>query len=259
MVSSHARSSNAPARAIRQGAARSGKVCMAMNELRLKVWSRGLYALLLACGAAPQHSGPAPIAADPCSGAQAVPFSDVKRAGTAFGVLARPHSAKLVFACPTGTPCTLPPDTTIEFSAQFRTDVACEFTACRIPYAFAGMPFEPSAEAPCPPVLWATAALALRTDAGTIDLSGELAATRVNVLARREGDGYLRFIVESPSSMQRWLASEQPRAVLLDIQLEVTGERVRGQVSALAAPLPAEPAAELRFTSLWTATWQEQP
>lgn len=230
-----------------------------MNELCLKVWSRGLCALLLACGGAQHHAGQASVADDTCSGARAVAFGDVKRAGTAFSLLARPHSAQLVFACPTGTPCTLPPDTAIEVSAHFRDRVACELTACQVPYAFAGMPFEQTAETPCPPVLWATAALALRTNAGTIDLSGERAAEQVNVLARRQGDGYLRFIVESPSSIQRWLASERPRAVLLDVQLEVTGDRVRGQMSALAAPLPEEPAAELRFTSLWTATWQEQP
>jgi hypothetical protein len=227
-----------------------------MSALPRRVWSSSLLAVLSACGGAAQHAQPSVQPAQLCSGAQTVEHSDTKRAGSVFGRLAQPLVAPLVFACPSGAPCTLPPDKTVSLRVNFDERFACEFAACRVPYAFATLPFEHSDRDPCPPVMWSTATVELHTDGGTVDLQGEKGASHVNVLARREGDGYLRFIVESPSSMQRWLATDQPRAVLLDIQVELTRDRVRGQMSALAAPLPSEPAAELRFTSLWTATWE---
>jgi hypothetical protein len=47
-----------------------------------------------------------------------------------------------------------------------------------------------------------------------------------------------------------------PRTTLLDVQLEAAPGRVRGQLSVLAADLPAQPASELRFGGLWSATWE---
>jgi hypothetical protein len=211
--------------------------------------------LSLGCRAPTQAALPT-AAPDVCGDGRPVARSDVAQAGSAFVTLERTTTAPLRFSCATDAPCRLPSDATVEVSARFLEQVACEFAACRAPHAFAGLPLESGDQDPCAPVLWAPAELHLRTSEGTVDLSSQPAAAHVNVIARSRGDGYLRFIVESPSSMQQWLAPDQPRAVLLDVQLELTGTRMRGQMSALAAPLPAEPAAELRFTSLWSATWE---
>lgn len=183
-------------------------------------------------------------------------LTNQERAGDVFVRLAAPTVAPLQFGCSSDAPCSLPSDTTLEVSARFEAPVACEFAACRVPYAFASLPFETGPGEPCPPILWSLASIHLKTNAGTVDLTGERASSEVNVLARADGAGYLRFVVESPASAQRWGASPQPRTVLLDIQIELTASRMRGQMSALAAPLPKEPASELRFTSLWTATWE---
>lgn len=228
-----------------------------MNLRSLRVlWSGSLCVGALACGAVGQSREPSAPRANACGGAQSVALTNEKRAGDAFVRLAAPTTAPLQFGCSSDAPCSLPSDTAIEVRARFKEPVACEFAACRVPYAFASLPFEVGADEPCPPVLWSLASIQLKTNAGTVDLTGERASKEVNVLARADGAGYLRFVVESPASAQRWGASPQPRTVLLDIQIELTASRMRGQMSALAAPLPQEPASELRFTSLWTATWE---
>jgi len=230
-----------------------------MTSHRHRALLCSLVAGLLACGGGARPPAASVQSKQLCGDAPSVELTNQKRAGNVFARLAQPSSAPLRFACPSEAPCTLPSDDQIELSARFREQVACEFAACRAPYGFANLPFESSTSDPCPSVLWSLASIQLKTNQGTVDLVGEQAAAEVNVLARATGEGYLRFMVESPASSERWGASPQPRAVLLDVQLELTRERLRGQMSALAAPLPAEPASELRFTSLWTATWESPP
>jgi hypothetical protein len=227
---------------------------MTMRPARLSLCS--LMGVVFACGGTAHQAASTAKSEPACAGAQAVELSNSKRAGDVFARLERSSSATLRFACPSDAPCSLPRDQRVELQAHFRERVACEFASCRAPYGFASLPFESGSDDPCPAVLWSLASIELKTDQGTIDLVGKQAAAEVNVLARATGEGYLRFMVESPASAAGWGASSEPRAVLLDVQLELTRESLRGQMSALAAPLPAEPASELRFTSLWTATWE---
>jgi hypothetical protein len=188
----------------------------------------------------------------PCGEAHAVSLTDEASAGPVFRRLRGPHQANLRFACPTDEACSLPKDTQIQFSLTPVRDVACEFAACRVPY-LGSLPFSQALDEPCPAVLWSVFAVTLQTDVQTLDAS----ATNVNVLSSAKGEAYLRFMIENPLSLAR---ENTPAGAaftsMLDVQLEVDGSQIRGQLSALSAPLPSEPASELRFKSLWTATWE---
>ncbi|MEY4514262.1 MAG: hypothetical protein RLZZ450_6384 [Pseudomonadota bacterium] len=186
-------------------------------------------------------------APSPCGEAHAVPLTDQASAGPVFHRLRGPHQANLKFACPSDEPCTLPKDTQLELTLTPVRDVACEFAACRVPY-LGSLPFSQAINDPCPAVLWSVFAVTLQTDGQTLDAS----AAEVNVLSSPKGEAYLRFTIENPLS----LAQSAAQTSMLDVQLEVDGTQLRGQLSALSAPLPREPASELRFTSLWTATWE---
>lgn len=200
----------------------------------------------------PQLEG-APAA---CGDARAVPLSDPSSTGS-FARLRGTHRAQLTFACPSEQSCGLPADTQIELTLQPVREYACEFAACRVPY-LGNLPFAQAPNDPCPSVLWSVFQASLKTNASTLDeQDGD-----VNVLASPRGEAYLRFMIETPSSLARAVQVAQPGtplSTMLDVQLEVEGGRVRGQLSALAAPLPSEPATELRFKALWTATWESVP
>jgi hypothetical protein len=101
-------------------------------------------------------------------------------------------------------------------------------------------------------VLWSLVEVRLHSDAGALDEQ----AHEVNVLAHADGEGFLRFIVESPGALARAQGPGISRSILLDVQLEATRDRLRGQLSALAAPLDNGPSTELRYKALWTATWE---
>jgi hypothetical protein len=187
-----------------------------------------------------------------CGEARAVPLVDEANAGPVFRRLRGPHQANLKFACPTSEPCALPPDTQIQFTLEPKRDVACEFAACRVPY-LGSLPFSQATNDPCPAVLWSLYAVTLLSDQQTFDAR----AAEVNVLSSPKGEAYLRFTIENPLSLARQAGPEGgAQTSMLDVQLEVDGLQVRGQLSALSAPLPSQPASELRFKALWTATWE---
>lgn len=213
---------------------------------------------LVSCGAAPRRQGE-PAAAD-CGDAPAVRLDDVQRTGGVFTRLLGTHRAKLVFACPDQGTCALPPDSELSFTIAPERAGACEFASCRAPYLGA-LPFARAGDERCPNVLWTRAEVRLHSDAGALDEQ----AHDVNVLAHADGEGVLRFMVErAPGPREREPEGSSPLAtgagralsILLDVQLEATPERIRGQLSALAAPLDAEPSTELRYKALWTATWE---
>jgi hypothetical protein len=193
-------------------------------------------------------------AAASCGDAVAVPLDDAVRTGGVFSRLRGTHYAPLVFTCPSDEPCPLPKDSQIELTIEPQHERACEFAACRVPY-FGTLPFSETPNDPCPKVLWSMTSVHLKTNAGTLDER----QSDVSVLANPRGEGFVRFMVESPASFAhaaRANSSPEARSVLLDVQLELTPAGVRGQLSALAAPLPREAATELRFSALWTATWE---
>jgi hypothetical protein len=211
-----------------------------------------MVALLLAvgCGGASRRVE-APQPAD-CGEAPAVALDDASHTGGAFTRLLGTHKATLSFRCPDPSACALPPDTELTFTVAPERSGACEFASCRVPY-LGNLPFSSAADQECPNVLWSTAEVRLHSDAGALNEE----AHDVNVLAHANGEGFLRFMVESPRAL-----TEGPglaRSVLLDVQLESTAEGLRGQLSALAAPLDSEPGAELRYRPLWTATWEAGP
>jgi hypothetical protein len=212
--------------------------------------------LLVGCGATSKHLNE-PAVAD-CGDAPAVRLDDAQRTGGVFTRLLGTHRAKLVFACPDQGTCALPPDSELSFTIAPERAGACEFASCRAPYLGA-LPFARAGDESCPNVLWTRAEVRLHSDAGALDEQ----AHDVNVLAHADGEGVLRFMVErAPGPREREgsspLATGPGRAlsILLDVQLEATPERIRGQLSALAAPLDAEPSTELRYKALWTATWE---
>lgn len=187
-----------------------------------------------------------------CGEAHAVPLVDEASAGPVFRRLRGPHQANLKFACPSDEPCSLPKDTQIQFTLTPVRDVACEFAACRVPY-LGSLPFSEVPNDPCPAVLWSVFGVTLQTDSQTLDAS----AAEVNVLSSPKGEAYLRFMIENPLSLARQTTPQGAASTsMLDVQLEVDASKIRGQLSALSAPLPSGPASELRFTSLWTATWE---
>ncbi|HEY6881313.1 MAG TPA: hypothetical protein VI299_24975 [Polyangiales bacterium] len=210
----------------------------------------GLLATALGCaGATPPVAPPQPAA---CGESASVALDDAARTGGAFTRLLGTHKAKLVFSCPESSSCALPPDTELTFTVVPARAGACEFASCRVPY-LGNLPFSRASDEACPKVLWSLAEVRLHSDAGALDEQ----AHDVNVLAHADGEGFLRFIVESPRAL-----SEGPglaRSVLLDVQLESSPEHMRGQLSALAAPLDSVPATELRYRALWTATWETTP
>ncbi|HEX5656085.1 MAG TPA: hypothetical protein VFX59_02775 [Polyangiales bacterium] len=201
----------------------------------------------VSCGGASRRvQGPKP--AD-CGEASAVALDDAARTGGAFTRLLGTHKATLSFRCPDQSSCALPPDTELTFTVAPERSGACEFASCRVPY-LGNLPFSRAGDETCPNVLWSLAEVRLHSDAGALDEE----AHEVNMLAHANGEGYLRFMVESPRAL-----TEGPglaRSVLLDVQLESTPQGMRGQLSALAAPLEADPGAELRYRPLWTATWE---
>lgn len=209
--------------------------------------------LLVFAGCA--HAVPRPEAeplASACGDARAVRLTEEASAGPVFRRLGGAHQAKLTFACPSEQSCSLPEDTQIVLTLQPVREVACEFAACRVPY-LGNLPFSEAGSDPCPAVLWSVYDVTLRTDAQTLDTR----ESEVNVLSSRQGEAYLRFMIENPAALSH--DGAQPAAAqtsLLDVQLEVHGSQVRGQLSALSAPLPSEPASELRFKAVWTATWE---
>ncbi len=203
--------------------------------------------LAVSCGGASQRVE-APQPAE-CGEAAAVALDDAKRTGGAFTRLLGTHKARLQFRCPEQSACALPPDTELSFTVAPQRSGACEFASCRVPY-LGNLPFSRAGDEACPNVLWSLVEVRLHSDAGALNEE----AHDVNVLAHADGEGFLRFMVESPRAL-----TEGPglsRSVLLDVQLEATPERLRGQLSALAAPLDSEPGAELRYRPLWTATWE---
>jgi hypothetical protein len=210
-----------------------------------------LLVLSAGCYRAVPRPEPEP-AQTPCGEARAVPVADETGAGPIFRRLGGSHQAKLTFACASDQPCSLPKDTQIQLSLRPVRDVACEFAACRVPY-LGSLPFSETPDDPCPAVLWSVFAVTLQTDVLTLDAS----AGEVSVLSSRKGEAYLRFTIENPAALRHDAA--QPGTVqtsMLDVQIEVDGTQIRGQLSALSAPLPSEPANELRFKSRWTATWE---
>ncbi|MET0284955.1 MAG: hypothetical protein ABW352_10805 [Polyangiales bacterium] len=203
--------------------------------------------MAVSCGGASRRvEGPRP--AD-CGEAPTIALDDAARTGGAFTRLLGTHKAALTFRCPEQGTCALPPDTELTFTIAPERSGACEFASCRVPY-LGNLPFSNTSEQQCPNVLWSLAEVRLHSDAGALDEQ----AHDVNVLAHANGEGFLRFMVESPRAL-----AEGPglsRSVLLDVQLEATPQRLRGQLSALAAPLESDPGAELRYRPLWTATWE---
>lgn len=203
--------------------------------------------MAVGCGAARQHSaGPGPAE---CGEAAAVALDDPARTGGAFTRLLGTHKAVVTFQCPDATSCTLPPDSELTVTVAPERTSACEFASCRVPY-LGNLPFSRAGDEACPNVLWSLAEVRLHSDAGALNEQ----ARDVNVLAHENGDSVLRFMVESPHALSA--GPGLARSVLLDVQLEATPQRLRGQLSALAAPLDAEPGAELRYRPLWTATWE---
>jgi hypothetical protein len=218
------------------------------------------FALGAACAqpvAAPQAPAAASTRAS-CGDARAVSLTDEVASNAAFRQLRGLHRAPLRFSCPSDQPCSLPKDTQIEFSLEPKRPVACEFAACRVPY-LGSLPFTDDPHDPCPKVLWSVFEVTLRSDGTTLDER----ATDVNVLASPSGGAYLRFTVDDPTALARAMQREAPRAApqttMLDVQLEIVQGRLRAQLSALAAPLPAAPATDLRFKAAWTATWELPP
>ena len=240
-----------------------------MPQLSARYHARALpplLALLAACANTPTAKNRAknlpPAAAGTCGDARVVALDDVPQSGGSFGQLSGTHYAELVFTCPTDEPCSLPKDSQMELTIEPQRAVACEFAACRVAY-MDSLPFAHAPDDPCPKVLWSTVRVHLKTDAGTLDEQ----RADVNVLASARGEAFVRFLIDSPPSLLGSRALERAtnahahpaaaqRAILLDIQLELTADGLRGQLSALAAPLPSEPASELRFSALWTATWE---
>ncbi|MDB4972680.1 MAG: hypothetical protein JWN48_1021 [Myxococcaceae bacterium] len=196
---------------------------------------------------------PGATSAAVCGEGKAVPFNDAAGTGGAFSKLFGTHYAELVFTCPSDESCSLPEDNQVELTVEPLGEVACEFASCRNPYV-ARLPFSHDPNPSCANLLWARVKLHLKTDAGTLD-EHEAA---VNVLASPRGESFIRFMIEHGSSFQSAPTSAETRALLLDVQVELASERLRGQLSALAAPMPSEPANELHFSALWTATWETQ-
>ena len=218
---------------------------MLRPTLRLLVWSLSL----AACGGAATPAARAP-AASSCGDAEAVSLESDPRAAV-FARLRGQHRATPTFVCPSGTSCTLPRDRSFALTVEPLRATACEVDACRVP-SLGSLPLALTDSQRCPEVLWSLASVRLVSDAGTLDDH----APEVNVLASEAGEGFLRFIVESPASRARVLGPGDTRSLLLDVQIEVGRDSLRGQLSALAAPLPSGPASELRFTALWSATWE---
>lgn len=219
-----------------------------------KVRRRGLLVTIIglaACGGAAQRTDNTAPANRPCGDAEAVAIDEGTEAGRAFRALRGPLTGTLALRCPTDAACALPEDRQIEISVAPLRPVACGFAACRVPY-LGSLPFALSSNDPCPRVLWSVARVTLKTDRGTLDDQ----VAEVNVLASPEGEGFLRFIIERPAALGGPATKGETRALLLDVQLEAHADQVRGRMSALAATLPAEPASELHFASIWTATWQ---
>ena len=212
--------------------------------------ARWFFALpwLAACAHSPPRGVPA---ADPCRGARSVDIDDLQQTSGVFARLTGKHYAELVFTCPTDEACTLPSDKQLELTIEPQRAVACEFAACRVPY-LDSLPFSAAPGEPCPKVLWSTVSVHMKSDAGTFDEH----EAEVDLLISARGEAFLRFLVDSPRSFSAGLAGPTARAVLLDVQLESASAGMRGQVSALAAPLPSAPTTELRFAALWTATWE---
>jgi len=227
--------------------------------LRVGVALSSLFSAACSHAAPPASSVAPPVevsgAPGSCGDARAVPLDGQTASSPAFRQLRGLHRARLAFACPSAEPCSLPPDTQIEFGLAATRPEACEFAACRVPY-LGSLPFAESSEDPCPNVLWSVHQVTLKSDAITLDEQ----ATDVNVLASPKGEAYLRFTVENPAALARVVQKQNPSAApqttMLDVQLEIANGNLRGQLSALAAPLPTAPATDLRFTALWTATWQ---
>jgi hypothetical protein len=206
---------------------------------------------LAACGGAARRADETSAASAPCGDAEAVAIDDATEAGRAFHALRGPLTGTLALRCPTDAACVLPEDRQIEVSVVPLRPVACAFAACRVPY-LGSLPFALASDDPCPRVLWSVARVSLKTDRGALDDQ----VAEVNVLASPEGEGFLRFIIERPATLRDPASPGEARALLLDVQLEADGAQVRGQMSALAAKLPATPAPELHFAAIWTATWQ---
>lgn len=206
---------------------------------------------LLACGGSARRAQSAKERAASCGGAEPVALRDEVRTGGVFSRLRIPQRTTLTFTCPSEAPCSLPSDPELELIVEPAGHVACEFASCRVPY-LATLPIgRPDADDPCPKVLWTVATVHLKSSAGTLDET----ARDVNVLASPDGEGLLRFMIESPR-LTSTEPSAEPRSHLLDVQLEIDGDRVRGRMSALAAPLSSGPASDLHFTAIWSATWE---
>jgi hypothetical protein len=203
--------------------------------------------MAISCGGA-SRPVQAPPPAD-CGDAASVALDDRARTGGAFTRLLGTHRAKLVFRCPDQSACALPPDTELSFTVAPERAGACEFASCRVPY-LGNLPFSHASDDACPNVLWSLAEVRLHSDAGALNER----AHDVNVLARANGEGFLRFMIEGPRALSEGPGSA--RSVLLDVQLESTADGLKGQLSALAAPLGSEPSTELRYRALWTATWE---
>jgi len=210
-----------------------------------------LFLLTAGCYRAVPRPEPESVA-KPCGDARAVSLAEETSAGPVFRRLRGPHQANLKFACPSDQPCSLPKDTQIQFTLSPVRDVACEFAACRVPY-LGSLPFSEAPNDPCPAVFWSVFAVTLQTDAQTLDAR----AGEVNVLSSPKGEAYLRFMIENPASLaDQTNTPGVAQTSMLDVELEVDGSQIRGQLSALSAPLPSEPASELRFRALWSATWE---
>jgi hypothetical protein len=220
-----------------------------MNQRARALATLTLFSLLGCGGAATQ--GKTTQGDSPCGEARTVELRDEVSTGGVFSRLRTAQDAELTFSCPSDQPCSLPTDRRIEVTVEPERAIACEFAACRVPYLSTLPIGRADPDDQCPKVLWSVATVRLKSNAGSLAETSQ----GVNVLASPDGEGFLRFMVESP----RALGAAQPgapRSLLLDVQLEIQGDRVRGRMSALAAPLPSEPASELRFEAIWTATWE---
>lgn len=224
-----------------------------MTKLSVRALALSVSMLLSACAsrASAPKSTRAAAAVNPCGDARTVALDDPLHTGGTFTKLSGTHYAELVFTCPSDEPCGLPEDRQIELTVDLQRDLSCELPACKVAY-LGNFPFKESASDPCPNVLWSTVNVQLKTDAGLLDAH----EADVNVLASPHGEAFLRFMLDNPSSLIGAHASATPRAVLIDVQLELEPTGLRGRLSALAAALPSEPASDLRFSPLWTATWQ---
>lgn len=212
-------------------------------------------ALFAACAATkPPAAESARSSGQPCGDAEAVSVHDRAATGGVFARLAAVGSVPLTFRCAGSEPCVLPSDRRLELRVTPRQDHACAFAACRVPYLGTLPIGHPDERDPCPRVLWSLATVTLKSDGGALDEE----VAEVNVLASPAGEGFLRFMIESPRGLARMPAQSEPRSLLLDVQLELAEGRVRGQMSALAAPTPHEPASELRFQAIWSATWESE-